>query len=416
MTGKVGIVGAGTMGAGIAQVALEAGHEVALFDVVDGAVERAVSRIEDGLGRRAAKRGLTGRDAGDWVAGHLRRLGRPHDLESVARGAVLVVEAVVEEMSRKRAVFAVLDRAAPAGSMLATNTSALPIAGIAAGLRRPERVLGLHFFNPAPVMPLVEVVVTAATSPEIADGAERLMRLWGKTPVRCSDVPGFIVNRVNRPFTLEPLRMLEAGEASVAEIDAAVRDAGFPQGPFEHIDLVGLDVNLASSRAIHDALGRPDRLAPSTLQARLVGDGHLGRKRGLGFYEYDARGHPVGPAPGFGARAGGCAAAGRAATAPLPAEAIVARIRLALANEAFFAMGEGVADAAEIDLALRLGAAHPQGPVEWARGRGPERVARELEGLRASLGDRWDLAPLLREEARPGRQAVSRSGDLATPA
>ena len=299
---RVGVVGAGTMGAGIAQVGLEAGDEVLVFDIAPGAMDAARARIADGLVRRAARLGVEEPDA--WVAAHMARLRAAGHLEELAEETSVVVEAAVEDITLKRVVFATLDAAAAADVVLATNTSALSIAAIAADAAGRGRIVGLHFFNPAPVMPLVEVVAGPETSPTTVERAEAAVVAWGKTPIRCTDAPGFVVNRVNRPFTLEALRLLESGAATIEEIDAAVRAEGFPQGPFEHIDLIGLDVNLATSRAIHAGLGSPPRLAPSELQARLVGARRLGRKSGVGFYEYDGAGHMIRPGPGFGRRGG----------------------------------------------------------------------------------------------------------------
>ena len=385
--GRVGVVGAGTMGAGIAQVALEAGDEVALYDVAPGAVELARARIAEGLGRRAAKLGLDGARAEAWVAERTARLHAVDTLAGVAAGADLVIEAAVEDLALKRVVFATLDAQAAKTTILATNTSALPVADIAADARGRSRIVGLHFFNPAPVMLLVEVVVGRDTDPDTADRAQALITRWGRTAIRCADSPGFIVNRVNRPFTLEALRLLESGSATIEEIDGAIRAEGFPQGPFEHIDLIGLDVNLATSRAVFAGLGSPERLAPSALQERLVAARRLGRKRGVGFYEYDAGGHLVRPGPGFGRRGGKHVA--------LSPSAIADRIRLSLANEAFHAIGDGVAPAERIDVALCMGAAHPQGPVAWATDRGLGRVEAELLDLVAVDGPRYAPAPAL---------------------
>ena len=389
--GRVGVVGAGTMGAGIAQVALEAGDAVALYDVVPGAVEQARARIADGLRRRAAKLGLDGGPAEAWVGDRIDRLEKVGTLEAVAQDAYLVIEAAVEDLALKRVVFATLDAQAPAEAILATNTSALPVASIATDASGRSRIVGLHFFNPAPLMPLVEVVIGRETATATAARAEAIVERWGKTPIRCADSPGFVVNRINRPFTLEPLRLLEGGTATIEEIDGAMRDAGFPQGPFEHIDLIGLDVNLATSTAVHAGLGSPARLAPSALQGRLVAARRLGRKRGVGFYEYDASGHRVRPGPGFGRRGG--------KHMPQRPEAIESRVRLALANEAYFALGDGVATADRIDLALRLGAAHPQGPLEWAVAKGLDTVLDELRSLQAAVGERFTPAPALVEAA-----------------
>ena len=322
------------------------------------------------------------------MAARIARLHAVDTLAGVAAGADLVIEAAVEDLALKRVVFATLDAQAAKTTILATNTSALPVAEIAADARDRSRIVGLHFFNPAPVMPLVEVVVGRETDPDTADRAEALITRWGKTAIRCADSPGFVVNRVNRPFTLEALRMLESGSATIEEIDGAIRAEGFPQGPFEHIDLIGLDVNLATSRAVFAGLGSPERLAPSPLQERLVAARRLGRKRGVGFYEYDAGGHLVRPGPGFGRRGGKHVA--------LPPSAIADRIRLSLANEAFHAIGDGVAPADRIDVALCMGAAHPQGPVAWAtdrglpprRGRAADLVSRGWSPLRAGPSPR----------------------------
>lgn len=253
----VGVIGAGTMGAGIAQLALENGHDVVLHDVDEAAIDRGRARVAEGLARRAARLDLDSDSADDWVAGRLAALRDAHSLDAVAAEAELVLEAAVEDLSLKQTVFEALDAAAPPDVILATNTSALSVAAIAARTRRPARVIGLHFFNPAPVMPLVEVVVPAAASVTIVERVIALMEGWGKTPVRCADTPGFIVNRVNRPFTIEALRILESGLATVYEIDAAIRAAGFPMGPFELMDFVGLDVNLAAAVASGTALADP---------------------------------------------------------------------------------------------------------------------------------------------------------------
>jgi 3-hydroxybutyryl-CoA dehydrogenase len=348
----VGVVGAGTMGAGIAQLALEAGHDVVLYDVDETAIEGGRARIRDGLARRAAKLDLDADSIDDWVEGRLAGLRDGHSLDAVGSEADVVIEAALEDRDLKRTIFRTLDAGAAPDAILATNTSALSIAAIAEATTRPERVLGLHFFNPAPVMRLVEVVSGPATSPAVAARATALVASWGREPVACTDSPGFIVNRVNRPFTIQALRMVEARDASVEEIDVALRDADFPMGPFELMDLVGIDVNLAAATAVWEGLGRPERLRPSPIQTGLVEDGRLGRKTGSGFYRYED-GHRLDVDEAF-ARAPG----------KMSAEAIVARIVTAIDTEAVLAHDEGVAAATDIDLALRLGAGHPVGPFE----------------------------------------------------
>lgn len=349
----VGVVGAGTMGAGIAQLALEAGHEVVLHDVDEEAIQQGRARIRAGLGRRAAKLDLDADTIDEWVEGRYVRLRDGHSLDALGAEADVVIEAALEDLALKRTIFRTLDGAASPDAILATNTSALSIASIADATDHPERVVGLHFFNPAPVMKLVEVVSGPATSPPVAARAADLVTSWGCEPVACIDSPGFIVNRVNRPFTIEALRMLEAGEASVETIDAALRGAGYPMGPFELMDLIGVDVNLAVATAIWDGLGRPDRLRPSPIQEQLVADEHLGRKSGIGFYTYEG-----------GSRR---TRADRDEPATLSNPEIVARIETGIATEAVLARDERVADEQSIERALRLGAGHPRGPFERLR-------------------------------------------------
>ena len=360
----VGVVGAGVMGTGIAQVALEAGHEVVLHDVDDAALARGRDRVADGLARRAARTVPDPADIDAWVAARLDRLRGTEVLEQLGDEADVVIEAALESLELKTTIFRTLDAVADPATILATNTSALSIAAIAGATSHPERVVGLHFFNPAPLMALVEVVAGPRTDAAVVSAAESLVAGWGKTAVRCRDSPGFIVNRVNRPFTLGALRLLEAGVATVDEIDRAMRDAGFPLGPFELMDLTGIDVTFAASTAIWERLGRPDRLRPSPIQERLIAAGHLGRKTGEGFHLY--------PGPGA-ARDREAGADGERGEATAASIADPARIRSAILDaidaEARLVADEGVASEADIDLAMRLGANHPVGPFERARTR-----------------------------------------------
>ena len=391
--GVVGVVGAGTMGAGIAQLALEAGHPVLLTDVDAAAIERGRARIRTGLERRAARLDLDPDSADAWIDGRLDRLTDAATLADVASaGPGLVIEAALEDLDLKRAIFRELDALLPGRTILATNTSALSVADIAAAAVARARVLGLHFFNPAPVMPLVEVIATPVTDPAVVDRATQLMTAWGKVAVGSADTPGFIVNRVNRPFTLEALAMLEAGAASIETIDAAIRADGFPLGPFELMDLTGVDISLAAALGIFErsrAAGDPlaNRFRPSRVQEALVASGQLGRKTGSGFYAYGPDGRATGPAAGFEAMT---------AADAVPYQRIIERITLAIINEAYRALGDGVATAADIDLSMRLGAAHPLGPFErvGALG-GATAVARAISAL-ASDGPRFDPAPALR--------------------
>ncbi len=369
----IGVVGAGVMGTGIAQVALEAGDEVVLHDVDSAALARGRDRIADGLGRRATKALEDPAGIGDWVAARMARLRSAIVLDQLGDEVDVVIEAALESLELKETIFRTLDAVAAPDTILASNTSALAIASIAAATRRPERVVGLHFFNPAPLMALVEVVGGPATDPRVAAAATDLVTGWGKTAVRSADAPGFIVNRINRPFTLRALRLVEAGSATIEQIDAAIRAAGFPLGPFELMDLTGIDVTHAASTAIWEALGRPDRLRPSPLQAAQIGAGRLGRKTGSGFYRYDDRG-----------RRGTMTLATERGHATSPDE-ILDRIILPIVDEAAQAAAEGVASRADIDTALRLGAAHPVGPfARMSALGGPASVVTRLRTLARS--------------------------------
>ncbi|HET7168535.1 MAG TPA: 3-hydroxyacyl-CoA dehydrogenase NAD-binding domain-containing protein [Candidatus Limnocylindrales bacterium] len=352
----VGVVGAGAMGAGIAQVALEAGWEVVLHDVDEDAIERARTRIRDGLGRRAARLELDADSIDDWVEGRLAALREAHVLDTLATEATLVVEAVLEDVELKRTVFRALDAEAPPDVILATNTSALPIGAIAEATTHGERVIGLHFFNPVPVMALVEVVPGSLTSPAVVKRATAVMLEWGKTPIRCADSPGFIVNRVHRPYTIEALRLLESGVAGVDAIDSAMRESGFPMGPFELMDLAGIDVNLAAARGVWSGLGHPAHLQPSPIQERLVADGRLGTKSGRGFYAY-ADGRRSAVEPEFASEP----------PAPLAPTDIRDRILATVAAEARRAADDGVASLDDIVTALRLGAAYPDDALARVR-------------------------------------------------
>jgi 3-hydroxybutyryl-CoA dehydrogenase len=279
------------MGAGIAQVAAAAGHEVLLFDAAPGAAAAGRQRLSGDLGRLVARGRMPPADA----EGLLARIVPVADLDGLAEAA-LVIEAIVEQPDIKRQVFAELEARVAADAILATNTSSISVTAIARDLRRPDRVVGMHFFNPAPVMKLVEVVSGLATSPAVAACAAGTAQAWGKVAVHARSTPGFIVNRVARPYYAEALRLLEEQVADAATIDALMTDGGgFRMGPFALMDLIGNDVNHAVTLSVFDAFHQDPRFRPSIIQQELVNAGWLGRKTGRGFHDYAAG--AVGPAP-----------------------------------------------------------------------------------------------------------------------
>jgi 3-hydroxybutyryl-CoA dehydrogenase len=280
---KVGVVGLGTMGAGIAQVCVQAGIETVGREVSDELGERARERIAHYLGRGVEKERLTAeeRDAA------LARLTTTTDLADLA-GCDVVIEAIVEDPEAKREIFRALEEVVGEGAVLATNTSALSVTAIAQETERPERVVGMHFFNPAPVLPLVEVVRTELSSDEAVEIAYGLAERLGKEPIRCNDTPGFVVNRILIPLLNDCVRVLDEAGVSPQDLDKAMtRGVNWPIGPCALIDLIGVDIHVHASEALHDALGEP-RMAPPDRLVRMRDEGLLGRKSGRGFFEYPA--------------------------------------------------------------------------------------------------------------------------------
>ena len=484
----VALVGAGTMGAGIAQVAAVAGHPVIVYDAAEGAAARAVASVRDQVARLVQKGRLEGPvDLRLEVAGELGELAR----------AACVIEAVAEDLAVKQALFADLEKVVAPDCVLATNTSSLSPTAIAAGLSHPGRLVGLHFFNPAPVMRLVEVVSGLATDPAVAAAVTTLAQDWGKQVVQASATPGFIVNRVARPFYAEALRLAEERVASPATIDAVLTQAGgFRMGPFALMDLVGQDVNEAVTRSVWTAFGYDPRFAPSLLQRAMVEAGWLGRKTGRGWFRYGDDAEPSQPdaaparsaplwvtehgesplrvligrsrveiRPGEGgpgtvelpggallarcagrpatalaadwgqpvvvadrtlddataegvaiaASDGGSADAVAEATGLLQAAGlavyvvddapglVVTRTVAMLVNGAVDARNQGVASAADIDTAMRLGTNYPLGPLAWGDRWGPATIVGILDAMQAWYGeDRYRPSALLRRIAAAG--------------
>ena len=298
ISATIAVIGAGTMGAGIALVAARAGHNVLLHDSDPTAIERGVAGLRKSLDGLVDKGRMTAEDRDAQLA----RIAPASDLAALAPAA-LVVEAIVENLEIKGSVFQKLEAIVAPDAILATNTSSLSVTAIAARLSRPARFVGMHFFNPATILPLVEVVSGYLTSPDVAARIHSTARAWGKSPVHCRSTPGFIVNRVARPFYGEALRLLSEGAADCATIDAILRESGgFRMGAFELMDLIGHDVNFAVTRTVYESFFHDPRYKPSLAQKELVDAGLFGRKSGRGFYDYApgvAKAPPANCAPGL---------------------------------------------------------------------------------------------------------------------
>ena len=383
----VGVVGAGAMGSGIAQVAASAGHRVVLADANAGATAKARASIEKAMEREIAKGRLT-RDAANDLVGRIDAKAEPigDDLSAFA-ACGLVIEAIVEDLGAKQTLFRKLESAVSPDAVLATNTSSLSVASVASACAKSERVIGLHFFNPAPVLPLVEVVPWLGVDQSLMPAAHALMKQWGKMPVYASDTPGFIVNRIARPFYGESIRILEEGIADAPTIDWAMKElGGFRMGPFELMDFIGNDVNYAVTRSVFESFFYDPRYKPSLTQRRLVEAGFLGKKSGRGYYDY--RGGATMPAPTKDLVVG---------------RQVFERVLAMLINEAADAVLMRVASPADIDLAMTKGVNYPKGLLAWAEEIGAATVLGWLEALQDEYGeDRYRPSPMLKRVARSG--------------
>lgn len=380
----IGVIGSGAMGAGIAQVAAMGGHHVVLYDTNAAALERAKSNLENILNKLQQKGKLTN------AAEVLGRFTFAGDINSFAL-CHLIIEAIIERLDVKQSVFAEVEQIVSDSCILATNTSSLSITSIAAACKKPERVIGLHFFNPPPLMALVEVIPALQTVDKTTKECMGLMAAWGKIPVLAKDTPGFIVNRVARPFYGEALRIFEEGIASMATIDWAMTElAGFKMGPFTLMDYIGHDVNYVVTETVFQSFFYDPRYKPSFAQKRLLEAGWLGRKTGKGFYDYaeDAIQHEPVKDEVLGRQ-------------------IMERILAMLINEAVDALYLNIATAKDLDLAMTKGVNYPKGLLQWCDEIGAGQCLKTLDALYDNYReDRYRASTLLRKWAADGRYTV----------
>ncbi len=374
------------MGSGIAQVAATYGHTVTLYDTSPDALKRALASVERNLARSVEKSRLTA-DEAEAIVSRITVAGADATERAsfeVLRGSDLVIEAVVEDLAVKRDLFSRLESVLGDDAILGTNTSSLSVTAIARECRHPERVIGIHFFNPPTILPLVEIVPGLATSEEVTMATRSLIDAWGKTTVRASDTPGFIVNRIARPYYGEALRIYEEGIADMPTIDWAMREVGgFKMGPFELMDFIGNDINFAATRSVFEGTYFDSRYKPFVTQQRLFEAGFFGKKSGRGYYDYSPGAKHPEPVQD---RALG--------------EKIFDRILAMLINEAADAVLFRNATPEDVDLAMTKGVNYPKGLLAWADEIGIATVLARLEALHAKYGeDRYRPSALLRRMA-----------------
>ena len=378
----IAVIGAGTMGSGIAQVAATAGCSVQLVDAFPEALQRAENSLQKTLAKLVEK-GKISQEESARIAGNIRY----ESSVSALTNAQLVIEAIVENLEVKRNLFAELESIVSPECILASNTSSLSIASIAASCKKSNRVIGIHFFNPAPLMQLVEVIPAVQTSTEVRDQIAATISSWKKTVALCKDTPGFIVNRVARPFYSEAIRLYEEGAADFATIDQAMKAIGFRMGPFELMDFIGNDVNYAVTESVFTSFYFDPRYKPSFTQKRLSEAGFFGRKSGRGYYDYSE------------------GAEMPKATDNAELQSLISnRVLVMLINEAADALFLNVASAQDIDMAMTKGVNYPKGLLAWADEKGIDWCVNMLDALYHEYHeDRYRCSALLRRMQREGK-------------
>jgi 3-hydroxybutyryl-CoA dehydrogenase len=382
-TTPIGVIGSGAMGAGIAQVAASAGHPVYIYDTNSDQLAKAEQNLQATLQKLVEKNKLTETEA-DTTKQRIRYV-------SSLKGFVackLVIEAIVERLDIKQQVFSELETIVGIDCIVASNTSSLSITLIASACKNPERVMGIHFFNPAPVMPLVEIIPGVATDMTLIHAAQTLIAGWGKNAVLAKDTPGFIVNRIARPYYGEAIRIYEEGIADFATIDWALKTAGgFRMGPFELMDFIGNDINYKVTETVWEQFFYEPRFKPSFTQKRLFEAKRFGRKTGRGYYDYSANALPLSPKEDHNL-----------------AQLIFKRVLAMLINEAAEALYLGIATRDDLDTAMTKGVNYPKGLLKWADEMGISNVLQTLEQLYLEYGeDRYRPCVLLKRMTRDGK-------------
>ncbi len=372
---KIGVIGAGTMGSGITQIAATKGYTVCLYDSSLDALGKCREKLLKILSRLVEKERITNSEKD----GIMNRIHFTNKLKDISESN-LVIEAIIEDIEIKCELFSNIESYVSKDCVIASNTSSLSIASIASACNKSERVIGIHFFNPAPLMPLVEIIPAIQTSKNVLDNVRSIIDQWGKVTVVAKDTPGFIVNRVARPFYGEALRIYEEGIADFATIDWSLKEiGGFKMGPFELMDYIGNDINYTVTETVFSAFYYDPRYKPSFTQKRMMEAGYLGRKTGRGYYNYEDRETPIiNKDKELG-------------------EKIFMRILSMLINEAIDALFLNIANKQDIELAMTKGVNYPMGLLKWADSIGLEKILELLESLQKEYcEDRYRPSPLLR--------------------